>query len=79
MKAKELASQILKLTGVACEISSRLASELSSKISAIILRKKKLNNAILCRNNYPHIRPCGPTDDDMTCACGCSADDVFCG
>lgn len=37
-----------------------------------------------CRDNYPHVKPCGPVPEgtsyaDEQCACGCSADDVWCG
>lgn len=33
-----------------------------------------------CRKNFRHAKPCGPSPDgdDMSCACGCAADDVFC-
>jgi hypothetical protein len=32
-----------------------------------------------CRDNYAHVRPCGLTGDDMTCACGCTAEGAYCG
>ena len=35
---------------------------------------------VRCRKNISHVKPCGPdpAGDEMTCACGCAADDVFC-
>jgi hypothetical protein len=33
-----------------------------------------------CRKDFKHTKPCGPSEDgdEMSCACGCAADDVFC-
>lgn len=32
-----------------------------------------------CRSDFPHARPCGPTDEEAVCACGCSGYDEGCG
>lgn len=35
-----------------------------------------------CRPDYEHVAPCGPVDGpygDEQCACGCRADDWWCG